>query len=225
AAWLEAHPEEAMRDRGAEVRWNGEALWRGAVRDTVGPWRVVSVPVPAGKLKPGPNTLELRPQGAAPLYWSVTGGANVPSPGPLPDRAKVTLEREYLRATRTADRRGRVRWLTTPLVPSQPLQVGEAVMVRLTLHTDVAPRRGGLAGPQPRRVASVDRPWDTAGEDRGDRAAFFLGYLDAGETRVEYLLRPEIAGTFTALPASAALMYDPTVATRSGEAKLRVVAP
>ena len=37
-----------------------------------------------------------------------------------------------------------------------------------------------------------------------------------------FTTRPEIEGTFTALPTSAGSMYDPGLLTRSGEARLRV---
>ena len=47
--------------------------------------------------------------------------------------------------------------------------------------------------------------------------------LDSGDTALEYLLRPEIAGSFTALPTSAGSMYDPGLLVRGGEARLRVV--
>ncbi|MEO5616427.1 MAG: hypothetical protein ABIS67_01540 [Candidatus Eisenbacteria bacterium] len=39
---------------------------------------------------------------------------------------------------------------------------------------------------------------------------------------IEYLARVEIAGAFSALPASAGAMYDPTLLVRSPEASVRV---
>ena len=60
------------------------------------------------------------------------------------------------------------------------------------------------------------------GEARDDRAVFFASQLDKGDTVIEYLLRPEVTGAFTALPTSAGPMYDPDLRVRSAEARLRV---
>ena len=66
-------------------------------------------------------------------------------------------------------------------------------------------------------------PWTTHAETRDDRAVFFLDHLEAGETVLEYLVRPEMAGTFCALPASAGAMYDPDLLVRSAGLELTVV--
>ena len=222
AAWLEKHPEPSTVAP-ARVRWNGEALTANSAGEFV---------VPNAKLKPGANALEIRAEGAAPTWWSWSALANVPSPGPAPDKSRLSVSREYLRAVRTADRRGRPRWLTTAIDDKQPLRVGEGVLVRLTLSAskdlrwlaieDAVP--GGFEIDQI-MPEGVDRPWNAHGEARDGSAAFFLDQLGEGTTVIEYLVRPEIAGTFTALPTSAFGMYDPALGTRSGEARLRVVNP
>lgn len=51
---------------------------------------------------------------------------------------------------------------------------------------------------------------------------FFLDALGSGDTVIEYLIRPEMEGAFTALPARVSAMYDPDLSTRSGEARLKV---
>ncbi len=63
-------------------------------------------------------------------------------------------------------------------------------------------------------------PWGTHAESRDDRAVFFLEHLETGETVIEYLVRPEMAGSVTALPAAAGGMYDPDLVARSAEARL-----
>ena len=60
--------------------------------------------------------------------------AQVPSPGPTADRTRLVVTREYLRAVRTTDRRGRPRWLSTPIESGSPLRVGEGVL-RSEEHT------------------------------------------------------------------------------------------
>jgi uncharacterized protein YfaS (alpha-2-macroglobulin family) len=65
-------------------------------------------------------------------------------------------------------------------------------------------------------------PYGTHAEERDDRAVFFVERLDAGDTVIEYLARPEIGGRFTALPATAAGMYEPERIARSGDAIVNV---
>ena len=70
----------------------------------------------------------------------------------------------------------------------------------------------------------ADWPYGTHAEERDDRVVFFIQSVDEGETTLEYLIRPEIGGRFTVLPATASGMYDPDLLARSGEAKLSVAA-
>ena len=65
-------------------------------------------------------------------------------------------------------------------------------------------------------------PWGTHAEERDDRSAFFLSTLDAGDTVIEYLVRPEVAGTMIALPVTGSGMYDPELIARSREQRLTV---
>ncbi len=221
-AWLAGHPEPADIAP-PKLVWNGAVL----PLDATGKARV-----PVTSLEPGRNTLAIEAAGSAPTWWAWNALAPVPSPGPAPDRTRLTLTREYLRAVRTADRRGRPRWLSTPLDPQQPLRVGEGVLVRLTLTAPKELRWLAVTDPVPGGFEidavlpeGVERPWNVYGEARDGEAAFYMDALSEGSTVIEYLVRPEIAGRFTALPSTAFGMYDATLATRGGEAKLRVVNP
>ena len=69
----------------------------------------------------------------------------------------------------------------------------------------------------------VERPWWLSAESRDDRAVFFIEDLVSGDAVIEYLLRPEVPGAWTALPATVTGMYDPAKTARSGEARLRIV--
>jgi len=100
--------------------------------------------------------------------------------------------------------------LARPIDPQSPVRIGETVLVRLTLSASSA--LGYLLVEEPKPAGfeidqvlpdGADRPYGTWGEARDDHAAFFVRNLDAGDTAIEYLLRPEVPGTFTALPASA----------------------
>ncbi len=229
ADWLSMHPTELAANARAKVTLNGRELPAGESAAS-GPFVTTTLRVPASQLRPGANTLAIAKQGDGPLWWSWDARANVPSPGPASQETRLSVRREYLRAERTTDRRGRPRWLTQPLDPQTPIRVGDAILVRLTL---AAPKALGyllIEDPKPAGFEidqvlpdGVDRPYGVSAEARDDRAAFFVRDLDAGESRIEYLLRPEVVGTFTALPASAGSMYDPSLLVRGTEAKLRVV--
>jgi len=188
------------------------------------------VRIPGAQLKPGDNRLVITRDGAGSVYYAWEARAMVPSPGP--DASKETrlrVTREYLRAARTQDFRGRPRILASEITATEPLRVGDAVLVRLTLSAPEAlnhvmiedPRNAGfeIDALQP---DGAEWPYGAHAEERDDRAAFFLERLESGDTVIEYLVRPELAGSFTALPTTAGGMYDPDLRTRGEEAKVTV---
>jgi uncharacterized protein YfaS (alpha-2-macroglobulin family) len=139
------------------------------------------------------------------------------------------VTREYLHAERTADRRGRVRWPATPLAPQEGFRTGEAVLVRLTLHAAAALDHLMIEDPRPAGFEvdeltpeGAEHPWDLHAEARDTRSVFFLESVPEGDTVIEYLVRPELAGRLVALPASAGAMYDPDLVARTGETVLQV---
>jgi hypothetical protein len=230
ATYLLAHPADLTAPGHVSARWNGAALFDGAIaKNAFAPG--ITLHVSGAQLRAGDNDLSLTRDGAGTLYWAWSAKANVPSPGPVTADARLSVRREYLHASRTADRRGRARWLVTPVTDKDPIRVGEEVLVRLTLEAKKALDHCMLEDPKPAGFEidqvlpdGADRPWDTAAEARDDRAVFFVGALDEGTTVLEYLIRPELSGTFTALPASTGPMYDPGLLVRSGEQRLVVVA-
>jgi alpha-2-macroglobulin len=54
-------------------------------------------------------------------------------------------------------------------------------------------------------------------EIRGDRVSFFITDMKSGITKLSYLARATISGTFTALPAEVSAMYDPLLWGRSSD--------
>ncbi len=231
ADWLLAHPAELAGGGTVKASWNGKA----ALATDLGPAGRAAAParavLPGTQLQPGANTLALEHAGGGPLWWAWEARALVPSPGPATDATRLAVRREYRHALRVADRRGRPRWLTTPVDEQNPIRVGEVVMVRLVLTAPKGLEHVMVEDPKPAgfEIEQVlpdggDRPWDTWAEARDERASFFVSDLEAGATVIEYLIRPEIAGAFTALPSSAGPMYDPDVLVRGSEARLRVVA-
>ncbi len=224
-----AHASEMKAQGQVRAEWNGARV----IDATIGAAEIFGRPLRAtvdgARLRAGDNRLVITTDGGITAYWSWNARALVPSPGPVQKPGVLAVTREYLRAERTTDRRGRPRWLTTPLTPTDAVRVGEAVLVRLTLRATRTLRHLMLEDP---RLAGfeIDQllpdgaewPYGTHAEGRDDRAVFFLENLAEGETTVEYLIRPEIGGRFIALPATASGMYDPDLLTRSGEEQLTV---
>jgi len=62
----------------------------------------------------------------------------------------------------------------------------------------------------------------THSEARDDRMVYFLDYVPAGERVFTYLLRAETPGNFSALPARAELMYQPSIGGNSGETSVEI---
>ena len=60
-------------------------------------------------------------------------------------------------------------------------------------------------------------------EYRDDRVSFFIARLARGKNSVNYRLRAEIPGRFSALPAQASAMYAPELRGNSDEIKLNVI--
>ena len=227
--WLRTHPAEAKPDYRLAVEWNGAALLDRAVSGADLFGRGERLRLPGARLKPGENRLLLKKAGAGSLFWSWEARALVPSPGPATDGKRLAVTREYFHAERTADRRGRPRWLVTPVVPEEGFRTGEAVLVRLTLRAASALDHLMVEDPRPAGFEvddlapeGAERPWDLHAEARDTRAVFFLESVPEGDTVIEYLVRPELAGSLVALPASAGAMYEPDLLARTGEWVVKV---
>lgn len=231
ADFARMHPAETAPDLSVQLAWNATRILDQKL-GAADAWRAepVRVTIPGAQLKAGANTLAVSRTGNGRVFLSWQARAMVPSPGPDTGAEKrLRVTREYLRAERTTDRRGRPQVLATPLAAGESWKVGDAVLVRLTLHADRAmrwilvedPRVAGLEveDPQPE---GLDRPWGAHVEVRDRLVAWFLDSLDEGDTVIEYLARPEVAGSFSALPVSAAAMYDPDLLVRGAEARLTV---
>jgi uncharacterized protein YfaS (alpha-2-macroglobulin family) len=228
ADYLQAHAAEMRPDMKIRVAVNGTPVLERAigVADVFG-GQAMRVELLGSKLKPGANALSLTREGSGTLYWSWEAKALVPSPGPPTGAEKrLTVSREFLHVERTSDRRGRPQYLTSPL---ESPRVGQSLLVRITLHASESLSWLILEDPLAAGFEvdallpdGAEWPWGTHGETRDDRAVFFLDHLESGDTVLEYLVRPEMAGAVTALPASAGGFYDPDLLARSGEARLTV---
>ncbi len=231
ADYVANRPGEARPDYRLQVQWNGVSVFERAVgRADLFGGRMMQARIAGRNLQPGANRMVINRQGSGSVYYAWEARAMVPSPGPPPPADQpLQVTREYLHAERTADRRGRPRYLTTPVTANEPIRLGEQVMVRLRLqarqsldHLIVEDRRISGFEVDALLPEGAEWPWDAHAEERDDKVAIFLERIEAGETVVEYLLRPEITGEFTALPAEASGMYRPELRDRSAEARLEV---
>ena len=64
--------------------------------------------------------------------------------------------------------------------------------------------------------------WYSQREFRDNRTVFFADYFD-GKATFQYALRVEVPGEFRVAPARAELMYQPTVQSNTGNARLRIL--
>ncbi len=231
ALYLAQHSEELTPQYRLRVQWNGETVLDHAVVPTDaygGPG--LELRLPGSMLRAGDNKLTISRAGKGSVYYSWAAKALVPSPGPSTVAEKrLVVTREFLRAERTTDRRGRPRYLATPIAAGERLRIGDPVMVRLRLQASRDLRWLMIEDPRPAGFEvsellpqGAEWPWGTHAEQRDDRNLFFIEDLDQGETVIEYLYRPEMAGSFTALPTNASSMYIPDLETRSKEERLTV---
>jgi len=229
--YLAQHPEELAPRYRLLVQWNGETV----VDQAVGPGDAyggsgLEVRLPGSRLRGGDNKLTISRKGRGAVYYAWEAKALAPSPGPSTAAEKrLIVTREFLRAERTTDRRGRPRYLATPLAPGEKLRIGDPVMVRLRLQASRDLRWLMIEDPRPAGFEvsellpqGAEWPWGAHAEQRDDRNLFFIEDLEQGETVIEYLDRPEMAGSFTALPTNASSMYIPDLEVRSKEERLRV---
>ncbi len=231
ALYLAQHPEELTPQYRLLVQWNGESVLDHSVTpaDAYG-GEGFEVRLPGSRLRPGENKLAISRDGKGAAYYSWEAKAMVPSPGPSTvSEKRLTVTREFLRAERTTDRRGRPRYLVTPIAAGEKLAIGDPVMVRLTLQASRDLRWIMIEDPRPAGFEvsellpqGAEWPYGTHAEQRDDRNLFFIDDLEQGETVIEYLYRPEVAGSFTALPANASSMYLPELAARSSEGRMIV---
>ncbi len=195
-----------------------EIVWQGRITADTAPDGVVTYDVPAGALTPG-KTLRLTlacPAGSASagvaLRFHETGPAIAAS------EAGFRVARRFYRL-QPQEQDGRVTYECTPVTETLPS--GTVVECEVVLETDrpreyvmiTSPHAGGF---EPARETGFDVPGRTPATEarkdaRDDRTMFFVARLPAGTHTFRHTLRATHAGSFTALPAMAELMYFPDV--------------
>ena len=143
----------------------------------------------------------------------------------------LKLTREYLRLRVTKDNQDKASWKVEPL--SGELRSGDLIVVRLRLEgaraqylmvEDPIPsgceqtaRADGLS------FNYTDKGWSDWYSNREFRDAKTVFFQDEfnGKASFQYVVRVEVPGEFRVAPARAELMYQPTVQSNTGNARLR----
>jgi len=192
-------------------------------------------------LQSGQHDLELRKQGAGPLYYNAYL-TNFTLEDPITaaglevkiDR-KIYLLKEADKTVEVSGSRGQAaaqrveKYERTELPSLAAVKSGDLVEVELEIDSkndyeylmfeDFKP-----AGFEPTDVRSGYNANSLGAymELRDNRVTFFVRALDRGKHSISYRLRAEAPGQFSALPATAAAMYAPELKANSDEIKLKI---
>lgn len=186
----------------------------------------------------GKHTVELRKQGAGPLYANAyltvyTKEDDIPAAG-----LEVKVERRYFKLTQSkqqanvsnakgqATQQTGTRTERTELKSADPLKSGDEVEVELIIESKNDYEYILLADPKPAgfEPMEVQSGWVYDGlaaykEFRDEKVAFFADRLPQGRHTLRYRVRAEIPGRFSALPAKAEAMYAPELRGNAAEWK------
>jgi uncharacterized protein YfaS (alpha-2-macroglobulin family) len=193
-------------------------------------------------VKTGAHEIELRRRGKGPLYFNAyltnfTLEDHITHAG-----LEVKVERQYYKLVpvektiKAEDSRGQPldqkveKYERQPLKDGDTLTSGDVVEVELVIESkndyeyllfeDMKPA-GFEAVEQHSGYGAKGLPAYV--EYRDNRVAFFVRQLARGRHSVNYRLRAEIPGRFSALPTQASAMYAPELRGNSDEIKLNVV--
>lgn len=218
----------------ARLSLNGRELERYSVDNGKLAGGRSSLTVPLKELARGGNRLRLEREGTAgALYLSASLEYFVP-PEAAAQSPGLAVERKLYRLSPRRDG-GVWRMEYLPLKPGETLKPGDELEVRLTVDNrdelnfviieDRLPAGFEVreTGSDPRFAGySGYRDWYAHRERHDERMAFFLDLLPAGRHEFRYLVRPELEGEMTALPASVWPMYAPSIRSESAPWRVEV---
>lgn len=217
--------EERTADTICRVEVNGVAVYEGRLGRGE---PVVSLRLPAARLRTGQNRLRLVCDGGGTLYYVVNNRLHL-ARGQVDAAGNVRVSRVY--------RDAETKEVIAAARPGQLVQVELQVQIPQGGFYIIVedPLPGGLEALNERlNTTSHDASaqeerfyWQDYGYNQkevwGDRVVFFVTEMGAGEWRVTYLARAVRAGRFVALPTEVSAMYDPTVWGRSASQVFTVV--
>jgi len=223
--------QELSPDYTFEIYLNGEQVLSQKV--TSAGVQTFMVTKKAGEVS-GDNQIRIVKHGRGALYVSTaleyfTGDDEV-QPQSSPD---LKLTREYLRLRIAQDAGGKLAWKVEPLTGE--LRSGDLIVARLRLEGARA-QYLMIEDPIPAGCEQVARAdglsfnyadkewtdWYSDREFRDAKTVFFQDYFN-GKAQFQYVMRVGVPGEFRVAPARAELMYQPTVRSNTGNARLRIL--
>ena len=224
---------ELSPDYTLEVYLNGEpAVTRRVTAADVAGAQTFVVERRGGEL-PAANQVRVVKRGGGVLYLSSTLDYFTQEEDVAPrSSGNLKLTREYLRL-RVTEKEGQAKWAIEPL--SGELRSGDLIVSRLRVQGARA-RYLMIEDPIPagceqvEQVSGIDlsyregrwSDWYSSREFRDQKTALFVDDFD-GDATFQYALRVEVPGDFRAAPARAELMYQPTVQSNTGNAKVSIL--
>ena len=147
--------------------------------------------------------------------------------------ADLKITREYLRLRVIENSDGKGSWKIEPL--SGELHSGDLIVARLKVEGNRA-QYLMIEDPIPAGAEQVARvngvtlsyadntwtDWYSQREFRDNRTVIFADYFD-GSATYQYAMRVEVPGEFRIAPARAQLMYQPTVQSNTGNARMKIL--
>lgn len=213
-----AFTDLASREREPDFKLllNGEAVAAPAGRAIVS----------GGRLRAGPNRIEVSHAGQKPLYAAAALRYYTQGEQPAPEQGGLVVTRRFERAVQAEGER---RW--EHLESGSEVKVGEEIRVVLTVRAESEAERVLVespipAGCEPRQDEPDEYDWLSSWygrrEMRDDRVAVAAAWIGRGSNEFTFRLRPTLPGRYHVLPAYAFGMYDPDLRATSGEFLLRV---
>ncbi len=182
------------------------------------------LPIPADKVRGGENLLAVTfdPGSKGSLYWSakVRYGAT-----PVERKEGLTVSRTLRRVV--TERVGTEFKTRLEPVEQRGLAIGDVVDVRIDVEAPTSMDYLIVEDPLPSgfEVSTQDRGGAVRREVRDNRVAFFQTRIGKGRTSFTYQMRAEMAGTVTAAPTAAWLMYLPQVFGNGAPDTLQTAVP
>jgi hypothetical protein len=214
------HSQELQPDYQASVTLNGKQLLnrRFTRADIFAP--EVEIRVPARSLKQGDNLLAIGKEGAGRLYYTVilTQFVSQGEIKSLVTGAGITVRREYYSMVSAKDPRTGIITTTPSPNSTTEFRSGESILVRLKIYSPKEYSYVVAEDPIPAGCEITERgglepwEWDRWWSDmdaRDEKMAVFFRNLPAGNSIVEYHLRPQIPGDFHVMPTQVYSMYNP----------------
>jgi len=221
---------ELKPDYEAVVSVNGAVV----ARQKIGPDALFApemrVDVPADRLKPGSNRIEISRHGTGSLYWSVSGRQFVAKEKmpPLVSGSGISITREFYNPGPrffSGDANAKLGSRITSCA------VGDVVLVRVAIDAKTSFSRLLIEDYIPAGCEIIDKGtierwdwnyWWVDKDVRDERISFFLDRVGPGRHVVDYQMRAGIAGIYTAMPAQVYAMYEPAVRASTAGVEFRV---